>query len=84
MESPCTSDQTTPSLKQMEFALELDSGMVRNLKQDLDNPTSEVEYYEFIRYLHDLLVVHGHFVSGNPVATVLNSYHDDLNDDDDD
>lgn len=66
------------SLKQMEFALELDSGMVRSLKQDLDNPTSAVEYHEFIRTLHDLLVVNGHFVSGNPIATVLNSFHDDL------
>ncbi len=79
MESPDNdSTHATFSLEEMESALEINSGMARNLKQDLDNPTSEAEYYEFIRYLHELLVIKGHFVSGNPIATVRNSYHDDL------
>lgn len=82
MESPDDPrDQTKFSLHDMETALELTFSMILHLKQELDDPTSEVEYCEFIRGLHDLFVVKGHFVSGDPVATLENSYHDDLDDD---
>lgn len=83
MESPDDPDQTRFSLHDMETALELTFTMILHLKQELDDPTSAVEYCEFIRGLHDLFVVKGQFVPGDPVATLENSYHDDDDDDDD-
>ncbi len=84
MESPDDPDQTRFSLHDMETALELTFTMILHLKQELDNPTSEVEYYELVLGFHDLFVVKGQFVSGDPVATLLNSYHDSDEDENED
>lgn len=63
---------TKPSLKQMEFALEMRPAVKRSCIEDLDSPD---EYPAFIQKLYDDLVVPGYWVPGDLNATYSNASH---------
>ncbi len=61
-----------PSLKDMEFALEIWPDKKQNCMEDLEGPE---DYLAFIKHLYDELVVPGYWVPGDLTATYANASH---------